>query len=142
MSTNYYLKRPDSTTIHLGKSSIGWTFALHVYPGSNINDLSQTIANIELEKKNNDSIIIDEYGKELTYHQFLEVVARRYNPRIIKAGWESDWWSDFYDSEEHFHQCNNSVRGPSGLLRRKIEEKGFCIGHGYGTWDYCVGEFF
>jgi hypothetical protein len=140
MSTNYYLSNPNGSKLHLGKSSVGWTFALHVYPGRNINDLSQLIAHIELEKKDNESIIIDEYGTELTYHGFLEVVAKRYNPRIIKAGWDSDWWSDFYDSEEHFHQCNHSIRGPSGLFRRRVDNER-CIGHGYGTWDYCVGEF-
>lgn len=45
-----------------------------------------------------------------------------------------------YINEEDFHKCNQSERGPNGLLRHKIDGK-HCISHGQGTWDCIVGEF-
>ncbi len=41
---------------------------------------------------------------------------------------------------KNFYQKNHSEEGPHGLLRLKIDNT-FCVGHGSGTYDYCVGEF-
>lgn len=153
MGTNYYLRTAPiiplghlAEEVHLGKSSYGWTFALHVLPECGIHDLSDMTTWLDKKLENKRSVIVNEYGERLTLLQFLEVVAKRSNPARIKDGWDYDWWSlpeslrmHSYDSEEHFHRANNSERGPSGLLRRQIGE--FCIGHGSGTWDLCVGYF-
>jgi hypothetical protein len=94
------------------------------------------------------SYICDEYDTHLSWQDFLEVVTMRSNSRIIKDGWDSRWWDysillglSSYNSEADFHSRNSSVRGPSGLLRRQINGW-HCIGHGPGTWDLCIGNFF
>jgi hypothetical protein len=41
MCTNYYLKHPDGLYLHIGKSSAGWCFSLHVMPEAGINSLDE-----------------------------------------------------------------------------------------------------
>lgn len=45
-----------------------------------------------------------------------------------------------YRDLNHFLEMNNAELGPNNLLRHKIDGQ-FCIGHGEGTWDYCIGDF-
>ena len=151
---NYYLKtRPHwvtnhlSSMVHLGLSAYGWTFALHVMPECDIHDLSDMIKWIEGRLSSKRSSIVDEYGSTCSLLQFLQIVTKRANTARIKNGWDYDWWSlpetiatHIYTSEEQFHQMNHSERGPSGLLRRQIDGE-YCIGHGSGTWDLCIGDF-
>ena len=149
---NYYLKtRPYwvtshlSSITHLGLSAYGWTFALQVMPECGINDLPDMIKWIQEKLSSKRSNIVDEYNSTYSLLQFLQVVTIRSNTARIKGGWDASWWLDptppiIYCSEENFHQINQSERGPSGLLRRQIDGE-FCIGHGAGTWDLCIGEF-
>lgn len=143
MGTNYYFhERPDCTCcgrpyepLHIGKSSAGWCFALHVIPEEGIHDLPDWIGRWWARP---DSVIRNEYG---------EVVGADKMEAIIKArgrntDWDSAWWAqgDYYSSEDHFHRMNQSQRGPKGLLRATIDGR-HCIGHGAGTWDLITGEF-
>lgn len=83
--------------------------------------------------------IIDENGQNHTLASFLESVTNRYSAKRAH-GWDSKWFEPTYASEKDFHHFNGSERGPQGLLRRQIDGV-HCIGHGDGTWDYCIGEF-
>ena len=153
MGTNFYLQKgscancrhmPEST--HLGKSSSGWCFGLHVYPECGIHDLPELLDWLKgelgyLKRPPQDwPKIVDEYGQVHTLESFLEAVTKRQSARRIGEGWDGEWWGSWYQSEQHFHDSNHSLRGPSGLLRHRVDG-GHCVGHGAGTWDLIVGEF-
>lgn len=153
MGTNFYLRKdacatcghmPEST--HLGKSSSGWCFGLHVYPECGISTLQDMVRWLKDElgylkqPVKEWPKIVDENGQVHTLGSFLEVVTKRQSARRIGEGWDGEWWGSCYQSEEHFHKSNYSLRGPSGLLRHQVDGV-HCIGNGEGTWDLIVGEF-
>lgn len=167
MGTNFYLHKPlqslcehcgrhdPEEQIHLGKSSGGWCFSLHVYPGGgdgvpSIYNWDEMKAWLE-QQLSSGAVIRSEYGDDVSFEEFGKVVTERSHPK----DWDSDWWAPKsfgtdlsgkpfmlpgYASEEHFHQSNHSRRGPNGLLRHRLEI-GHCIGNGDGPYDYIVGEF-
>lgn len=85
MGTNYYhvkdakpececCKRPFETEKdHIGKSSVGWVFALHVIPEKGIVGL----ADWALRWLDRDSHIEDEYGARLTPQEMLSRIVGR-----------------------------------------------------------------
>ena len=127
MGTNYYHEVVKcehcgaSERYHLGKSSGGWCFSLHVDPENGIHDLPDILTRFD----NKGGRIVNEYGDVVSVTQFLEVVSER--------SWQD---SPFPDG---WLEANHAVLGPRNIARHKIE--GACIGHGSGTWDYIVGEF-
>lgn len=129
MGTNYYLdigvcphcKQP-SEKLHLGKSSAGWVFMLHVYPEKNLNDLEDIVKHIE----DSGGLITDEYGRPYTIGMWLlEVVARSW-PKC--------------ERDDHWYKSNHAQPGPNNLSRSTIDGI-HTIGHGLGTWDCCTGDF-
>jgi hypothetical protein len=146
MGTNYYLHpRADCECcgrpfepLHIGKSSRGWCFSLHVVPEEGINSLD------DWRKHWNQpgAVIRDEYGDTVPIEKMESSITKR-----GRSGPDASWdrfgsGSPFsrYVNEEHFHFHNNSERGPNFLLRHKVDGR-HCIGHGPGTYDYIVGEF-
>lgn len=140
MGTNYYLHenvcehcgRGDDS-IHIGKSSAGWCFSLHV-----INEAweDDKIINLELWKAKwaePGTIIKNEYGEIITQEKMLAIITER--------GREKDWEKEpvGYRNWREFHKMNESEQGPNGLLRHRIGR--YCMGHGEGTWDLIPGEF-
>lgn len=83
MGTNFYLEsKPACETCgrpfedrHIGKSSMGWCFSLHVYPEDGINDLP------DWEKLFSTGRIYDEYGATLTPTEMLARITERSHPR-------------------------------------------------------------
>lgn len=141
MGTNYYLHtKPDCECcdrpyepLHIGKSSGGWCFSLHVMPEDGINTLDDWRALWSAPG----AYIRNEYGERFIPDEMERIITERSNDR----GWDHRQWSLMgYANEAHFHNRNHSERGPAGLLRHKIDGR-HCIGHGEGTWDYIVGEF-
>jgi hypothetical protein len=143
MGTNFYFRKPlvnycehrgrsdPPEELHIGKSSAGWCFSLHVYPEQGIHALD------DWEAIWPNGTIFDEYGDELTKCEMLAVITGRSS----SEAWDSQWASNSgYFSEEVFHCSNNSERGPNGLLRHRIDGS-HCIGHGPGTYDYITGDF-
>jgi hypothetical protein len=157
MGTNFYFRKPLANycehcgrsdppkELHIGKSSAGWCFGLHVYPEQGIHTLG------DWEAIWPNGTIFDEYGDELSHSTMLQVITGR----VSKKDWNSDWWAprpfgttldgkpfvlSGYDSEADFHRSNHSERGPNGLLRHRIDGS-HCIGHGPGPYDYIVGDF-
>lgn len=133
MGTNYYMQekppceccgRPFESK-HIGKSSAGWCFSLHV--DDEIPDLEHWI-----RLWTDETVILDEYGTRVSVNEMLKVITERKG-----SGW--DRAPIGYDSWADFHANNHSEKGPSGLLRHRIDR--FCVGHGAGTWDNCIGEF-
>jgi hypothetical protein len=130
MGTNYYLHfkvcphcNKPAEILHIGKSSAGWCFALHVNPEGGINDLADWI-----QKFNADgSKILNEYDDELGVGDMLQIITERsWNGTIV----HSDSW----------YAQNHAQLGPHGLSRHAIDGR-HCIGHGFGTYDYITGEF-
>ena len=157
MGTNYYFRKPLANhcehcgrsdppeELHIGKSSAGWCFSLHVHPEQNICSLA------DWETIWPTGTIVNEYGENITPAEMFSVITGRSREK----DWDSDWWApkpcgkDFkgnpvtipgYTSEAEFHRFNHSERGPNGLLRHRLDGH-HCIGHGPGTYDYITGDF-
>lgn len=97
--------------IHIGKSSGGWCFSLHVYPGFGVHTLADWKA-FASRLVAEGWRVEDEYGDEHTLDELWPVVER--------VGWKRQ------DGQP--------------LLRHKVAE-GHCVGNGEGLYDYIVGDF-
>ena len=103
MGTNYYLHTnicshcgKGDEPLHIGKSSAGWVFALHVYPEDGISSLmdwKSVLAN---------GTIRDEYGKDVSYSDMMRTIEGRKKygdpptPEFLRenhaiAGSDRDW---------------------------------------------------
>jgi len=132
MGTNYYFYEKqackccgrDFERIHIGKSSAGWCFSLHVYPENGIKDLDDW----ETKWTIMGSRIRNEYGQEITPQEMEKIIQDRGWPKkneIPTVQWLNE---------------NRAVPGPKGLARHRIDGQ-HCTGHGEGTWDLIIGEF-
>ena len=131
MGTNYYLidrselcpscgKGEDK--IHIGKSSFGWHFSLHVIPEKDINNLDDWQKYFDNPKAH----IEDEYGKFVTPSEMMEVITNRsHSSKPLAASW---------------YRENHAEPGLNNLVRH-IANGVHCIGYGEGTYDYIIGEF-
>jgi hypothetical protein len=93
MGTNYYLVyeskppceaccRPfEKERKHIGKSSWGWRFSLHVIPEDGINSLDDWKR--EWSKPN--SFIENEYGERVSIDKLLDIITKRYPGRFCQA---------------------------------------------------------
>lgn len=140
MGTNYYLtsksceccgRRGDR--IHIGKSSIGWCFGLHVYrDGVMFNGKELTIADLKdwIPLMNAESAQIeDEYGDVIPVVDMLSRIRERSRGNDEQL-------------TDEFLRRNQAIRGPNGLLRADMDHPyaaGFTIGYGAGTWDLHTG---
>lgn len=129
MGTNYYVEteainhcpmchRCDpGERLHIGKSSAGWVFAVHVIPSRSINTLEDWKAFILANKCQ----IVDEYGGELSLEELLDVITNRSWPRPNYLGPDTE-------------------SGPNNLLRSKVRPGLWHAGPN-DTWEYCDWEF-
>ena len=135
MGTNYYLHAPkcfhcgkeEEEPLHLGKSSYGWCFGLHVYPENALNNWQQMWSHIDYLTQEKDHEIRDEYGDFVDNGEFFSIVWDRSGKpgRLFDKKWLKD---------------NRAEIGPYGLARHALLA-GHCIGHGEGPFDYIIGEF-
>ena len=144
MGTNYFLhtKNPDNcevterdTSLHIGKSSAGWCFSLHVDPSEGIQDLPDWVERWSKE----DSYIMNENGERVTPAEMLGIICNR-KSNDGKPFNESYKPTPFmrYASAAEFHRKNYSMEGPHGLLRHAGPH---CVKNGDGTWDCIIGTF-
>lgn len=139
MGTNYYSVRRsfkyesadlfwdrhfNEDCIHIGKSSMGWCFSLHIVPELGINTLEDWIR-MFIEP---DRIIIDEYREIVPFDRMMGVITARGSPN-----------SNNWDIEAM--ALNHAEPGPDNLVRHRIDLGYGCVAHGEGTWDYILGEF-
>ena len=140
MGTNYYLhEAPPCPTcgrqdepLHIGKSSAGWCFSLHIIPAESIFDLSDWIT--RWSKRG--CVILNEYDDTISTEEMLKVITRRSSPN---RDWEAAPLALGYPDWATFHSRNHSQPGPNGLLRHQLGR--WCASHGEGTWDCLPGEF-
>ncbi len=138
MGTNYYAvmdereivcphcDRPgyrEFTRWHIGKSSGGWCFTLHV--GSP--EEPHIPKNLEEWKKAWERAmhLEDEYGMPLPISAMLDVITKRR-------------WSE-RERDPEWYRSNHAIPGPNNLVRHELGNG--CIGHGDGTYDLIVGRF-
>mgnify|MGYP001570452077 FL=1 len=138
MGTNYYLYIKPACPIcshadeplHIGKSSAGWCFSLHVDPDSEIHSLYDW----ERLWMQPGTFIRNEYGDDISVTEMRLIITTRTAPEQ----WDTNPYG--YRDWEEFHQQNHSEKGPYGLLRHRIDGL-HCIDHSAGTWDLITGEF-
>lgn len=129
MGTNYYWMDQHKNKTHIGKSSAGWVFALHIYPGDDINDLSDWLRFWDGQE----GWIEDEYGDKVEVPMMVRIIS---GPKETR---EHNSPPTFYSSWDSFHRENHSEIGPYGLIRSRINSR--CIKHGAGPWDCHIGDF-
>jgi hypothetical protein len=124
VGTNYYVEREPCAhcgvapkPVHIGKSSAGWCFSLHV------DDERTSLADWIAEWSKPGAQIVDEYGQPTAPEKMLSVITDR--------AWKPSGHFDY--------QRNHAEPGPNGLARHTIGRH--CIGHGDGTYDLIPGEF-
>lgn len=131
MGTNYYIAfKPciccgrSEEDYHIGKSSCGWCFSLHVEPYARINNLDDVIDLMDR------GTITNENGRVLSKEEMLSIITER-------KGRSDDLSPEEF---EEFCRENRCESGPNNLMRSKVDGS-HCIGHGEGTWDLISGEF-
>ena len=135
MGTNYYLSSSacphcgrSDPELHIGKSSYGWCFGLHVIPAQGINSLNDYSSLIVTSGLLHRST----YGRPVTPEEMLDVITQRVGPTpkagMNKPSLSPDWL-----------RRNSACAGPNNLARAALEHG--CIGHGEGTWDLLDCEF-
>jgi hypothetical protein len=129
LGTNYYLHSPvcehcgrGDEPLHIGKSSAGWCFTLHVIPDKEIN----TLEDWQREWSKPGKFILNEYDEAVPFEEMIDIITNR-------SSKGPDAWTrrDYAD--------NYAEPGPNGLVRHQLGR--YCVGHGAGTWDLCPGEF-
>lgn len=127
MKMNYYFQKyhfdrgPNPhPKIHIGKSSGGWCFQLHVIPELGLNDWEDWHDYI---RRSYDHQIVNEEGRDISTAELWYIVTQRRAKAI----------------PPNLGQVNFAVLGPNNLLRSPVSH--YCIGHGSGTWDLITGEF-
>ena len=76
MGTNYYLQPPvdwPGNPLHIGKSSFGWCFSVHVIPERGINSLQDW----EVLIRKPGAVILDEYDRPVTADEMMAVITER-----------------------------------------------------------------
>lgn len=80
MGTNYYLQVDccercgrSSDKLHIGKSSAGWCFSLHVEPNEGIN----TLEDWQKRWSQPSARIVDEYGDIIPAEQMMQTIVER-----------------------------------------------------------------
>ena len=162
MGTNYYLIQkntdrdescevskmldPSHTLMHIGKSSGGWCFSLHVYPERQIHNWDNWKSFLQTEYLESEAefVLVDEYYQSISLSYLFTVIEDRSN----STTWEeheqyvTDPQSLFgrYNSLQAYLDKNGAIKGPNNLMRHKIDGN-HCIGHGEGPYDYIIGEF-
>lgn len=129
MGTNFYLHTPKEQ-LHIGKSSVGWAFALRVYPDRGINSFDDWIKLFQDEKNN----FTTEYREIITFDEMYDAITQRHG--LVDSNKPAPFG---YETWELFLNANCAEFCFNGLLRARISD--LCVGHGTGTWDYFIGDF-
>lgn len=149
MGTNFYLHREPSVCpacghdsgpppLHIGKSSFGWCFSLHVEPDdpSHPQSLDDWVRLFE----DTPCVIKNEYGDVIDQDKMVAVICGRGRDGSYVSSRDPNDPVPGYASMEEFYRANHAVPGPYGLSRHEVDGR-HCVGHGPGTWDLIVGEF-
>ena len=109
-------------TYHIGKSSYGWVFSLHVDHDRGIYDLDDMLPMLTDSKR----IIVDEDGKEISLVKLMLTIMGRSMDKL--------------PTELPSYYSRNAILGEKNLLRSELGHN-HCVKHGAGTWDCIIGDF-
>lgn len=133
MGTNYYLHGKEcpccgraSEPLHIGKSSAGWHFSLHIIPEKQINSLEDWKTLWESDEYH----IENEYGERIEVDKMIDLITNRKG----RLPHESKPYG--YRSWEDFHRQNYSEDGLNGLIAHRYRAK-----RTNGTYDLIEGDF-
>ena len=135
MGTNFYWidgQNPEEQR-HIGKSSVGWVFSLHVYPEEGINDLPDWLCFWDTME----GWIEDEYHHQMNVLDMVSWITNRGSEENAARKWKEKPWG--YDSWAAFHAENHCEPAPRGLVRPRLDRRH--VKHGSGTWVCTIGEF-
>lgn len=137
MGTNYYyIKDPcahcgrGSETLHIGKSSFGWCFSLHIIPDEGITSLE------DWKEIWPQGRIENEYGEAQTPEEMLAVIMDRKREDPV------DWTrahSDARTLSDFLNENGATIDEKYNLLRHRLS--GYCIANGDGPYDLFPGDF-
>jgi hypothetical protein len=122
----------EQSTVHIGKSSAGWCFSLNIHPMLVTSAIPKGIHTLEDWEKVwaiPGSYIENEYGEKVIPKEMLDIITKR------------SWAGSSSLRDPAWLKSNQAIVGPNGLARHSLLP-GHCVGHGKGTWDYIIGEFF
>jgi|688.fasta_scaffold329841_2 hypothetical protein len=121
-SDSFWSLKGEEDLLHIGKSSAGWCFSLHIIPEFNIHDLPGWVPYLF----DQDRLIINEYREVLTYEEMIAIITARGREKPCT------WTQEMYDR-------NHAEPGPGNLARHALGHG--CVRQGAGTWDCIEGEF-
>ena len=137
----------DRPHLHIGKSSMGWCFSMHVIPELKINSW----ADWRKFRTSYGVKIVDEDLEEVSILNLIDRVENRSckrplgKPEDIFEKPKDDFLKNLYKGIEtwgDFYKQNSAIPGPNNLLRHDMNAKySSCVGYGEGTWDYLTGEY-
>jgi hypothetical protein len=117
-----------AVTLHIGKASAGWCFALHVHPEHGIN----TLADWQEIWRRPNVTITDEYGHAVEPGMMLdEVIARSWSGHRVKLP---------YRDEAAWFRVNQAAPGPNGLARA-VHNAALPPDPARDTYDLVTGDF-
>jgi hypothetical protein len=106
---------------HIGKSSGGWCFSLHVG-----DDCPMSLTEWQSLLQKPGTYIQNEEYEVVSFKEMMQTITKR--------SWKRDKIMSYEDLRK-----NQATIGPNGLMRHQISPH--CIAHGDGTYDYIVGDF-
>ena len=147
MGTNYYLRKKNykdnrfdrsDIGLHIGKSSDGWSFSLHVVPG-----VAENLEDWKVLWSCRPFVIVDEYGTQVSKEEMLSIVTERgkLSPEHKYSGLKrrlpeipEDEWDQKTHLRRHIPEFNYAVK--CNEFRREYNKINW--GEGY---DLLVGEW-
>lgn len=95
MGTNYYWRpKPACKScgreylgIHIGKSSAGWNFSLHIFNAIEYDNITKDIRNLaDWKKLLKIGVIADEYGRLISYEDMIKEITEKalFNGKELK----------------------------------------------------------
>jgi len=143
--------------LHIGKSSAGWCFGLHIYDYNDyrLNDLFGALEDFDPRSGPPVSVLkrsivdldrwiplfekygcVDEYNKDVSAEDMLAVI----RDRSWLGNENAPTRRIPITYAEAIDAGGGDIDQASGLIRRRIDPD-HCIGYGPGPWDYCKGDF-
>lgn len=119
---DFWSMRESPEVMHIGKSSGGWCFSLHVVPEQGIEDLYDWIPILT----DPDRVIINEYRDTIEFYEMIKIITHRSRSE------PSNWTLEDYSR-------NYAEPGPNNLARHTVGQG--CLRQGTGTWDCIEGYF-
>ena len=147
MGTNYYAQLDvcescghPAHQLHIGKSSMGWCFSLHMHPECGLETWDNWVSFLKGKR------IVDEYGSKISRRQFMEIVTKRRGnvgkgPPPFKFPVLSRSENSRYQSWDEFAAETHGFIDHEFNLLRHVPCAGHVVGHGPGPYDYLVGDF-